>query len=109
MFLSSFHRDLGVLTEFQQGIQPLSRFESWNCIFLWSFKRGVRPPVEARLGTWTFSRGAVGESDLISCFERLLGVPFQSVQAYQFLSRVEVELCVLSNFGRNRGVPLEFP
>ena len=76
MFLSSFHRDLGVPIKFQQGIQASSCFESWNCVFLWSFKRGVRTPVEVRLGTWTFSRGAAGESDLISCFERLLGVPF---------------------------------
>ena len=47
-----------------------------------------------------FSRGALGESDLPSCCEGILVVPFMSVQENQALSRVEVELTILSNFGR---------
>ena len=41
---------------------------------------GVRPPVELRRGTWTYSRGATGESDLPLCGEGTLGVPFESVR-----------------------------
>ena len=37
-------------------------------------------------------------SDLPSCFEGILGVPFESVQWNQFLFRVEGELGVLSTF-----------
>ena len=67
-----------------------------------------RPPVEFRWGTWVFSRVATGESDLPSFFERILGVPFESVKWNQALSRVEGELGVLSNCGRNCEVLLEF-
>lgn len=31
--------------------------------------KGVRPPVELRWGSWSFSRGAMAESDLPSCCE----------------------------------------
>ena len=67
-----------------------------------------RPPVEFRWGTWVFSRVATGESDLPSFFERILGVPVESVKWNQALSRVEGELGVLSNCGRNCEVLLEF-
>ena len=56
----------------------------------------------------SFSRGATGESDLSSCCEGKLRVPFESVQGKQVLSRVEGELGVLLTCGRNLGVPLEF-
>ena len=44
------------------------------------------------MGNWPFSRGATGESDLHSCCEGLLRVPFELVQGNQGLSRVEGEL-----------------
>ena len=47
-------------------------------------------------------------SDLPSCCEGILGVPFESVQGNQTLSRVEGELGVLSTCSRNQQVPLEF-
>ena len=40
-------------------------------------------------GTGAFSRGATGESDLPSCCEGKLKVPFESLQGNQALSRVE--------------------
>ena len=50
----------------------MSHFEIWNSAFLSSLKRGVRSPVELRQGTWAFSRGATGESNLRSCCEGIL-------------------------------------
>lgn len=41
------------------------------------------------------SRGATGDSDLPSCSEVILGVPFEAVPGNQALSRVEEELGVL--------------
>ena len=72
--------------EFRQGSRASSPDEAWNSAFLSSCKRGVRPPVELRGGTWAFSRGATGKSDLHSCCEELLGVPFESVLGNQALS-----------------------
>lgn len=69
---------LGVLSSFimESGID--SHVEAWNSRFLSSCKRGVRLPVELRLGTWVLSRGATGEPDLPSCWEEILGVPFEA-------------------------------
>ena len=86
----------------------MSPVETWNSAFPSSCKRVVRPPVELRRGTQPFSRGATDGSDLPSCCEGLLWVPFESVQGNQFLARVEVELSVVSTRGRNHGVPLKF-
>ena len=88
-YLSSCDRDLRVPIEFQQESQASSCLEAWNSTFLSSFKRGFRPPVELRWGTRAFSRGATGESDLPSCCEGKLGVPFESLQGIQALSQVE--------------------
>ena len=73
-----------------------------------SCKRDVRPPVELRQGTWDFSRGSTGKSDLPSCCERILGIPFESLQENKTISGVEKELGVLSNCTGNGGVLLEF-
>ena len=51
--------------EFRQGSRASSPDEAWNSAFLSSCKRGVRPPVELRGGTWAFSKGATGKSDLL--------------------------------------------
>ena len=59
-----------------------------------------------RLGTWALSRGATGESNLPSCCEGNLGVPFESLQENQALSGVEGQLCVLATGVRKLGVPL---
>ena len=47
-------------------------------------------------------------SDLPSCCEGILGVPFESVQGNQALSHVEGEFGVLLTWGRNSRVSLEF-
>ena len=47
-------------------------------------------------------------SDLPSCCEGILRVPFESVQGNQTLFQVEGELGVLSTCSRNQRVPLEF-
>ena len=106
--LSSCNRDLGVPIEFQWGSQTSSHFETWNSTFLSSGIRGVRPPVELRRGTCAFSSGATGETDLPSCCEGILGIPFESVQGNQAFSGVEGEFSVLSNCGRNCVVTQEF-
>ena len=62
-------------------------------------------PVMFRLGTQNFSRVATLESDLSSCCERKLGLPFELLQANQALSRVEGELTVLSTCGKKHRVP----
>ena len=62
-------------------------------------------PVMFRLGTQNFSRVATLESDLPSCCERKLGLPFELLQANQVLSRVEGELTVLSTCGEKYRVP----
>ena len=72
-FLSSFDSDLGVPVEFQQGSQASSHFEALNSAFLSSCKCRVRPPVQLRWVTWTFYRGATGESDLSSCLRGYSG------------------------------------
>ena len=69
---------------------------------------GVKPPVKLRWGTWAFSRDAIGESDLISCCEQVIGVPYKSVQRNQPLARVDNHLDVLLSCGRYHGVCLEF-
>ena len=104
-FLFSCDRDLGVPIEFQEGSQASSHFEAWNSAFLWSWKRGVRLPVMFSQGTLALSRQAAGESDLSSCCEGILGIPFE--QGNQALSRVEGKPGVLLSFGRNRGVLLK--
>ena len=63
-----------------KGDPGLDCDEERNSSFLLSCKMGVRPPVELRRGTWTYSRGATGESDLPLCGEGTLGVPFESVR-----------------------------
>ena len=107
-FLSSCDRNLGVPIEFQQGSQASSHVEAWKSTFHSSFKRGVRPLVEFRRVTWDFSRIATGESDVPSSCEGKLRVSFESLERNQFLSLVEGELGVLSTYGRDCGVPLEF-
>ena len=42
-----------------------------------------------RWGTGAFSRGAAGESDLLSCCNGILDVPFTLVQENEAFSRVE--------------------
>ena len=52
-----------------------------------------------RRGTWAFSRGATGKSDLHSCCEELLGVPFESVlgnQAYLELRGNSMTFCLVA-------------
>ena len=56
IFLSSGDRDLGLPVKAQLGSQASSGVEAWNSAFLWSCKRGVRPPVKFRRGIWAFSR-----------------------------------------------------
>ena len=80
---------LGFLLSFIRGNQASSNFKAWNSVFLSSCKRGVSPPVDLRWGTWVFSRGATGESDLLSCCEGILGVPLELVQGNQALSHIE--------------------
>ena len=86
-----------------------SLLEAWNSAFLSSCILGVRNPVEFRPETYVFSRGATGEVDLPLCCEGVLTVPLESLPGNQALSGVECILGVLSTFGRNRGIPLEFP
>ena len=69
---------------------------------------GVKPPVKLRWGTWAFSRGSTGESDLPSFCEGKLGVPFESLNGNLAESLVEGEFGVLLTCGRNCRVPLDF-
>ena len=84
--------------EFQQGSQASSCVEAWNSAFLSSCKMGVRPPVDFRWGTWAFTKGATGESNLPSCCDGIVSVPYMSLQGNQASSRVEGELGVFSGF-----------
>ena len=59
------------------------------------------------MGNQVISRDATGDSDLPSCFEGKLGIPFESLQWNQALSRVEGDIGVLSTSSRNLGIPLE--
>ena len=54
------------------------------------------------------SRGSTGKSDLPSCCEGKLGVPFESLQGNQALSRVEGELGFLLACSGKHMVPLEW-
>ena len=81
--------------------------EAWNSTFLSSCKRGVRSPVQLRQGAGDFSRGSTGESDHPSSCEEKLGVPVESLQGNQALSRVEGDLGDLLTCGRHLGVPLK--
>ena len=47
--------------------------------------KGVSGPLKLRWGTRDFSRLATGDSDLPSCFEEKLEVPFESLQGNQAL------------------------
>ena len=55
-------------------------------------------PCRVEAGNLAFSRGATGESNLPSCCEGILGVPYEPAQGYQALSQVEEDLGVLSEF-----------
>lgn len=60
-FLWSFNREVG----------PSFCVEAWTSTFLLIFERGIsRSWVELRQGSWAFSRGATGESEIISCVVR---------------------------------------
>ena len=48
------------------------------------------------------------ESDLPSCGQGILGVPFESFQGNEAFSQIEVEVGVLSTCSRNRTVLLGF-
>ena len=56
-----------------------------------------------------FCRGITEEVDLPLCCDGILMLPLESLPGNQALSGVECILGVLSTFGRNRGIPLEFP
>ena len=102
-------RDLRFPIEFQLGSVASSRLEAWNSAFLSSCILGVRNPVEFRPETYVFCRGTTGEVDFPLCCDRILMLPLESLPGNQALSGVECILGVLSTFGRNRGIPLEFP
>ena len=89
-FLSSFNRGVRPHLLLRHGIPLSSRVV-----------KGARPPIELRWGTWAFSSGGTGESELPSCCEGRLGVPFESLQGNQVLSQVEGELGVLLTCSRN--------
>ena len=55
-------------------------------------------PCRVEAGNLAFSRDATGESNLPSCCEGILGVPYESAQGYQALAQVEEDLGVLSKF-----------
>lgn len=56
--------------EFQEGSQSSFCVEAWTSTFLLIFERGISRPVELRQEG--FSRGATGESEIISCCEGIL-------------------------------------
>ena len=80
--------------KFQTGSQVSTCVEAWNSAFLSSCKGGFRPPVELNWGPGAFLEFATRVSVLPSCCELILGVPFESVQGNQALSRLDGEICV---------------
>ena len=93
-FFSCSDVDLGVYLQFQTGSQVSICVEAWNSAFLSSCKRGFRPPVELNWGPGAFLEFSTGVSVLPLCCELILGVPFESVQGNQALSRADGEICV---------------
>ena len=96
----------GFLSSFNRGVSP--QLAVRNSTSQSNCKRGVRPPVELMQGTLAFWRAATGESDLPSCGQGILRVPFESFQGNETLSRIEWEVSVLLTCIRNCGVPLGF-
>lgn len=87
----------------------MSRVEAWNSAFLLSCKVGVSTPVEFRWGSWAFSRGAKIESDLSSCCEGKLGIPFMPLEGNKASSQVEAgNSGFLSCCDRDLREPIEF-
>ena len=71
-------------------------------------QKGCQASCRVQEGTCAFSRAATGKSELSSCGEGILEVPFELVQGNLVLSRVEGEINVLLTFRKNTGVLLEF-
>ena len=86
---------LGFLSSFNRGVRPRLMLRQETFAFLLSCKSGIMPPVEFGWGTWAFSRGEPVESDLLSCCEGILVVPFELVQENQASSRFEGQFGVL--------------
>ena len=57
------------------------------------FERGISLPVELRQGSWAFSRGATGESEIISCCEGILVLPFNRCWEISFNLEVNRTRC----------------
>ena len=77
-FLSSCNRTSGNLL-CCQGSQASFQVARGTSGFVWGHGRGIGPLLELTLGTWAFSTGATVVSDLLSCCEGILQVPFKSV------------------------------
>ena len=71
-------------------------------------QKGCQASCRVQEGTCAFSQAATGKSELSSCGEGILEVPFELVQGNQAFSRVEGKLGVLSTCCRNPKVPLDF-
>ena len=70
--------------------------------------KGCQAECQVEVGKLGLSRGAKGDSDLRSCSEGILGVPFEVVKGNQALSRNKEEIGVLSSCSSNSRVLLEF-
>ena len=68
MSLSSFHRDIGIPINFQEG-SGLVTFSSIELHEPLEVSRDVRPPVQMRRGTRVFSRVSTEDSDIPSSCE----------------------------------------
>ena len=93
-FLSISDINLGVSVEFEQGSQASSCVEAWNSACLSSCEWGVRPLVELDLESAAFYGGCTWGVSAPLCCDLILGVPFESVQGHQALSRVNGEISV---------------
>ena len=66
--LSSFHRDIGLLSIFKKS-QASSPCEALNSVCLSRAQSDMRPPVQMRKTPTAFSRVSIGDSDMPSSCE----------------------------------------
>ena len=107
-FLSISDINLGVSVEFEQGSQASSCVETWNSACLSSCEWGVRPLLELDLESAAFYGGCTWGVSAPLCCDLILGVPFESVQGHQALSRVNGEISVFGIVAQPTKVPVKF-
>ena len=82
---------LGIISIFKRS-QASSPFEALKNTCLFSCQKDVRPPVEMRQGTMSFSKVSSGDSDISSSCEMKDEPPSKSLQGNLALFRVRASL-----------------